>query len=207
MRKVLIYGDSNVWGDNFFTGVRIADEKQWSNILQKKMADVKIIQEGLPGRIAGDEESLKPYKNGKETFLAIFRTAAPVSEIIIALGTNDLQVKYQKNVQDIVDDLLWYKSILEKEFEDEENRKKYFVNEKMPRIIYILPPNFDYNRKDNPVFDKVSEEKRREVIRIFADLDVESVVLPKVSLFSDGIHLDYKGHELVADIIYKMLVS
>ena len=37
MKKVLIYGDSNVWGDNFITGVRIPDDKQWPIILQKKL--------------------------------------------------------------------------------------------------------------------------------------------------------------------------
>ena len=36
MKKILIYGDSNTWGDNFFLGKRIDDDKQWANILQKK---------------------------------------------------------------------------------------------------------------------------------------------------------------------------
>ena len=37
MKKVLIYGDSNVWGDNFLTGERISDDKQWVKILQNKL--------------------------------------------------------------------------------------------------------------------------------------------------------------------------
>ena len=54
MKKVLIYGDSNVWGDNFITGIRIPDDKQWVNILQEKVKDNYILlQEGLPGRLAG----------------------------------------------------------------------------------------------------------------------------------------------------------
>ena len=54
MKKILIYGDSNVWGDNFITRKRISDELQWSNILQKELGnDYKILQEGLPGRVAG----------------------------------------------------------------------------------------------------------------------------------------------------------
>ena len=55
MKKILIYGDSNTWGDNFFLGKRIDDDKQWANILQKKLgSEYKVIQEGLPGRIAGN---------------------------------------------------------------------------------------------------------------------------------------------------------
>ena len=37
MKKVLVYGDSNVWGDNFLTGERIPDDKQWVKILQNKL--------------------------------------------------------------------------------------------------------------------------------------------------------------------------
>lgn len=90
MKKVLIYGDSNVWGDNFITRKRIPDDSQWANILQKRLgSDFQVLQEGLPGRIAGEEEMEKPYKNGKTTFLSTFRTCSPVDYVIISLGTND----------------------------------------------------------------------------------------------------------------------
>ena len=95
MKKVLIYGDSNTWGDNFILGERIPDDKQWPNILQNSLGiEFKIIQEGLPGRLAGNDEKEKVYKNGKDSFIATFRTQAPVDVLIISLGTNDLQLKY-----------------------------------------------------------------------------------------------------------------
>lgn len=98
MKRILIYGDSNVWGDNFILGERIPHEKQWVNILSEKLgSDYKIYQEGLPGRLAGNNEEEKKYKNGKDTFLSTFRTCAPVDILIIALGTNDLQIKYNKS--------------------------------------------------------------------------------------------------------------
>ena len=98
MQKILVYGDSNTWGDNFITGKRIPEEKQWVNILRKKYINkYQFFQEGLPGRIAGDDEKIKTYKNGKSTFVSTFRTNAPVDKVIIALGTNDLQLKYQKS--------------------------------------------------------------------------------------------------------------
>ena len=85
MKKILIYGDSNVWGDNFNTGIRIPDENQWSNILQKNLGDnYKILQEGLPGRISGNDEKVKTYKNGKDTFISIFKTSAPVDIISLS---------------------------------------------------------------------------------------------------------------------------
>ena len=87
MKKILIYGDSNTWGDNFLTNVRIPDEKQWVSILRKKLGSNYIIfQEGLPGRLAGNEEKEKKFKNGKETFISIFRTNAPIDILIISFS-------------------------------------------------------------------------------------------------------------------------
>jgi len=199
MKKILIYGDSNVWGDNFLTGIRIPDEKQWPNILQNILKDeYKVLQEGLPGRVAGNEEIEKKYKNGKETFLATFKTNAPVDYIIIALGTNDLQIKYDRETEKIVNDLNWYSNIIEQEFQDDDNKKKYFVNENRPKIIYLLPTHFNIKR-DNPIFNKNSEIKRQQIIKAFKNNNnVTSYVFNDLSLFPDGIHLNYEGHYTLA---------
>ena len=110
LKKILVYGDSNTWGDNFITGERIDDDKQWVNILRKKYNQKYLFfQEGLPGRLAGNDENIKKYKNGQDTFISTFRTNAPVDIIIISLGTNDLQLKYNKTSEKIISDLLWYK--------------------------------------------------------------------------------------------------
>ena len=36
MKTILIYGDSNTWGDNMLTNKRIPREKRWPTILEKK---------------------------------------------------------------------------------------------------------------------------------------------------------------------------
>ncbi len=168
MKKILVYGDSNTWGDNFITGQRIPDEKQWVNILRKKYnKEYLFLQEGLPGRIAGNDEIMKKYKNGQDTFISIFRTNAPVDTVIISLGTNDLQLKYNKSSDDIIKDLLWYKDKIEESFNDEEDKIKYF-NSKMPNIVYILPVNFDYQVNASAIFDIECEKKRQEIIKYFA---------------------------------------
>lgn len=201
VKKVLIYGDSNTWGDNFITGKRIPDEKQWVNILKNKYSkDYIFLQEGLPGRLAGNEEIIKPYKNGKDTFISTFRTNAPVDIVIISLGTNDLQIKYNKKSKDIINDLLWYKNKLEESFEDEEDKIKYF-NNKMPKIIYILPINFDYKVNASVIFDEESEEKRQEIIKYFKKQNINAIIANNLDLFEDGIHLSYQGHEEMANLV------
>lgn len=201
VKKVLIYGDSNTWGDNFITGKRIPDEKQWVNILKNKYSkDYIFLQEGLPGRLAGNEEIIKPYKNGKDTFISTFRTNAPVDIVIISLGTNDLQIKYNKKSKDIINDLLWYKNKLEESFEDEEDKIKYF-NNKMPKIIYILPINFDYKVNASVIFDEECEEKRQEIIKYFKKQNINAIIANNLDLFEDGIHLSYQGHEEMANLV------
>lgn len=206
MKKILIYGDSNTWGDNFITGERIPYEKQWVNILRKKYIDsYQFFQEGLPGRIAGNEETVKTYKNGKDTFISTFRTNAPVDKIIIALGTNDLQIKYHKTKEKIVEDLLWYKKQIEESYNDLEDQKKYF-NQKLPEIIYILPINFDYKDKASVIFDKEKEEIRQQIIEEFKkERQIKTITANDLELFDDGIHLSYKGHEQMASLVERFL--
>lgn len=201
MKKILIYGDSNTWGDNFILGERIPDDKQWPNILQNKVGEeYRIIAEGLPGRLAGNNEKEKIYKNGKDTFTAIFRSQAPVDIVIISLGTNDLQMKYNKNYEDIISDLVWYKNTIYEMFLDEDDRKKYFVDNSMPDFIYILPINFDYVKDASVIFDKSCEDKRKLIIEKFKEEidDVDIIYFNDLPLFNDGIHLNYSGHETVA---------
>ena len=202
MEKILVYGDSNVWGDNFYTGVRIPDDKQWVNILQNKLGpNYKILQEGLPGRIAGSDEKEKIYKNGKDTFISIFRTNAPVDILIISLGTNDLQFKYNKNSKDIIKDLLWYKEVLEEMILDQDDKKKYFIDNKLPEIIYILPSNFDYEGDASVIFDEEKEIERQKIIKFFNDNGIRNVYFNDIDLFEDGIHFNYEGHKKMADRI------
>lgn len=206
MEKILIYGDSNVWGDNFITRKRIEDNKQWANILKEKYINkYQIIQEGLPGRIAGCEEQEKKYKNGMSSFISSFMSNAPLDKIIIALGTNDLQIKYNKTSNKIVEDLLWYKKQVEKIYQNIEDRKKYFKN-KMPEFIYILPINFDYKDKASIIFNKESELKRLEVIKKMTNIkNIKILYSSNLSLFEDGIHLSYKGHEEMANLLEHFL--
>ena len=203
MKKILIYGDSNVWGDNFLTGIRIPDEKQWVNILQNKLGkEYKLLQEGLPGRLAGSDEKEKVYKNGKDTFISTFRTNAPVDMLIIALGTNDLQFKYNKTGEDVINDLIWYKNILEEMIKDEDDKKKYFVNGKMPEMLYILPINFDYKVNASVIFDEQKEIERQKIIIYFNNKKIKNIIFNDIDLFDDGIHLNYDGHKKMADRVF-----
>lgn len=206
--NILIYGDSNVWGDNFITGKRIENDKQWVNILQKSLGSkYNIIQAGLPGRVAGSLEKIKQYKNGKDNFISTFRTFSPLDIVIIALGTNDLQIKYNRKVESIIEDLKWYKKEIEKSFSDLEDKIKYFKNKKMPKIIYIAPIGFDYIDNAKDIFNKESYKKQRELIKKLHEINDIIINPGNLPLFSDGIHLNFEGHKQMADIVRKVILE
>ncbi|HMH70232.1 MAG TPA: hypothetical protein VK502_02440, partial [Candidatus Saccharimonadales bacterium] len=99
MKRLLCYGDSNTWGQaqhQVGMSKRIASDRQWPQILQHLLFnECLIIQEGLGGRVAGDFDTEKSYYNGKTSYEVVLRSAAPVDLVIIALGTNDLKVRYE----------------------------------------------------------------------------------------------------------------
>jgi lysophospholipase L1-like esterase len=112
-------------------------------------------------------------------------------------------MKYNKTSKKIIKDLKWYKEILEENFNDLEDRIKYF-NNKMPRIIYILPINFDYKVNANMIFDSNSEKKRIEIIKSFSN-EKDIIYSNDLDLFDDGIHLSYKGHQQMAKLVEEVI--
>ncbi len=199
MKKVLVYGDSNTWGDNSITRSR---SNSWVDILNSKMQDYNFIGEGLPGRVAGTCNLEKPYKNGKETFLSTFLSSAPVDLVLIALGTNDLQEKYNRSSEDIYNDLIWYEEVIKEMLADIDNHDRYFYKDEMPKFIYILPTNFDYI--DNN-FNEQGEIKRKEIIKYFNNSDKTFIEVNNISLV-DGLHYSKEGHMMMAKLVEDMLI-
>jgi len=149
----------------------------------------------------------KHIKTGRDCFVSIFRSQAPVDKIIISLGTNDLQLKYNKSHKDIISDLIWYKHTVENIYIDEDDRKKYFVDKKMPEFIYILPFNFDYKVNASVIFDEGREKERVAIVKEFKKYagNVKVIALNDIPLFDDGIHLNYEGNNQLAKIIMEEL--
>lgn len=186
IKRIFIYGDSNVWGDSF-VGSRVRYSDRWVNRLKRELrGKAHIIANGLPGRIAGDFCEAKPYKNGKHTFAEALQQAGNADIVIIALGTNDLQQQYNRTAQDIIHDLTNYRKLAHG-----------------ADVIYILPPAFSTGEDSGPEFTEQSKEIRQEILRDKDSLG-EYIELPLIPL-SDGIHFSAKGHRLVARIVKNTL--
>ena len=77
----------------------------------------------------------------------------------------------------------------------------------MPRIIYILPINFDYKVNASVIFDPESEKKRQKIIDYFCKNNMDIITSDNMELFDDGIHLNFEGHQKLANIVEKELID
>ena len=186
IKRIFIYGDSNVWGDNL-VGSRVRYSDRWVNRLKQELrGKAHIIADGVSGRVAGDFCKAKPHKNGKQAFTKALQQAGNVDTIIIALGTNDLQQQYGRTARAIIQDLTNYQKLVDS-----------------ADVIYLLPPVFSTGEDSGPEFTEQSEAIRQDILQSKEALG-EYIEIPFIPL-SDGIHFSTKGHRLVARIVKNTL--
>ena len=189
--RILIYGDSNVWGfgENGAPLGRYAAKQQWPNILQRLLGDeYDIIQAGLCGRTAGEYAEQPPYLGGKIGYEIALREASPVEGVIIALGVNDVSHKRASDEQ-IVADLQWYSTYTRAYAADSENDMVSSGN-----VWYIAPV-----QRYKPLASKlhcIDEKLRTTHATISNPLDDNDDYAP------DGIHFSLQGHRRVAQAVY-----
>jgi lysophospholipase L1-like esterase len=182
MKKIFVYGDSNVWGDNFLAG-RVPYHLRWTSRLKRSLAGVcVIVANGVRGRVAGDFRVDKPERNGRTSFEALYAQVTPVDIVVVALGTNDLQRQYGRSADDIIDDLLWYKTVA-----------------RTAQVLFIMPPNFDLGENSGPEFTHESEMVRQQVLQRSAALG-EHIITSALDL-SDGVHFSADGHKMMAETV------
>ena len=199
--RILIYGDSNVWGDKGFgeNGAllgRYAAKQQWPNILQQLLGDeYNIIQAGLCGRTAGEYAEQAPYLGGKIGYGIALREASPVSGVIIALGVNDASHKRVPDEQ-IVADLQWYSTYTRAYAADSENGMASSGS------VWYIAPAIAPVQYHEPLASKlqcISEMLCATHTTISNPLDDYDDYAP------DGIHFSLQGHRRMAQAMYKAI--
>lgn len=184
MKTVLVYGDSNTWGQTS-QHTRYEHEARWTSQLGD---DLNIYSAGVSGRVAGSYDHVPAVKRGKDSFEVVYRQAFPVDAVIIALGTNDIKSKYDIDTNDIIVDLLWYVDQLE-------SLTDYNGNTLAPKLLFLLPPNFDTEKFEG------DEQKRQELNESIQSSGYESILVDDVGLSEDGVHFSEEGHKQVAEAV------
>lgn len=199
--RILIYGDSNVWGDKGFgeNGAllgRYATKQQWPNIFQQLLGDeYDIIQAGLCGRTAGEYAGHAPYLSGKIGYEIALREASSVSGVIIALGVNDAQDESASDEQ-IVADLQWYSTYTRAYAADSENGMANGGN------VWYIAPAITPVQRHAPLASKlqcINKKLRATHTTISNPLNDHDDYAP------DGIHFSQHGHQRMAQVMYKAI--
>ena len=108
-KTILCYGDSNTWGFTPIDAVipitnkkiapikRYNRKEKWTGRLQKLLGEnYYVIEEGLNGRTTNLNYHIPPDRNGKTYLPPCLYTHAPIDLVILALGTNDLNLLQSK---------------------------------------------------------------------------------------------------------------
>jgi lysophospholipase L1-like esterase len=199
--RILCYGDSNTWGQYPFEYRRLPEQDRWTRVLAKQLgSEFELLEEGLPGRTAGNIRLEGKHKNGLDYFLPCILSQYPFEILILALGTNDLLPVYNRQPKEVSEDLLTYSKILEETF-----KHKF-------KIILVSPPHLnkdadrdsfvnhlEYNKKAHELYCLL--EQTSEKNQNFTLIDTSSIVITS----GDGIHLDPISHQKMAELINQKL--
>ena len=193
MKKILCYGDSNTFGYNPTDGSRFDDKTRWTAILKENLgSDFEIIEEGACDRTGFADNDKGFLYSTQRHFPKMIAKTKDIDIIVLWIGTNDLQFKYDLSFKQI-------ENGLEKLIITAKNYAK--------RIIIIAPVILDNNVLNgnfNFQFDESSIAKSKKVGKIYRKLskvyglnyfDLNEFVKPSEA---DGLHYDKIGHNIIA---------
>src|SRR4051812_11085360 len=95
MKHILVYGDSLSWGLIPDTRRRLPFHQRWPGVLEGELIraghDVRVIEDCLNGRRTVWDDPFKPGRNGMVGIEQRMEVHAPLSLVLLMLGTNDFQ--------------------------------------------------------------------------------------------------------------------
>lgn len=209
-KRILVFGDSLSWGyvpnSNH---VRLPANIRWPGHLQDLLGNgYEVIEEALNSRAIENIDS-RPGKEGRRALdyiIGCLDSHDPLDYVIVQLGSNELKHEYA-NTADAIGQQM--RGLLELIL----SRPSQFRNVK-PEVMLLAPPitdeTTDYCRKDNKYLG--ATEKSRQLGAIYnsiaTDMQLKFLDMATVvTVGDDGIHLDGESHIVVADSVYKLLVT
>ena len=105
--RILVYGDSNTFGTGPMATLSddpiFSKSERWAGVMADQLgADIDLVVEGLPGRTTVFDDPIEgAYLNGLRTLTATLLSHRPIDLLILKLGTNDAQQRYNLGPQDI----------------------------------------------------------------------------------------------------------
>ncbi len=191
MKKILCFGDSNVYGFNPVYGTRYDKDARWSGILAELIeSEYNVIEAGCNNRTAFSINPAGEDQTGIKVLPKYLEKHSP-DIIILAVGINDLQISYKNTIEDI-----------KKGIENLIN----IMPEK--QIILLSPSNINENIKNtffNQMFDDKSIKMSQEMSEIYKKIAIKhnlkfidlNTIAPTSNI--DGLHYTPEAHKIIAE--------
>lgn len=207
-KRILCYGDSNTrWRVPGSMGMqRYPVDERWPGILQEMLGqEYEVIEEWLWARTTmfDDPRPEFPERNGLKTLPIILETHLPVDLVIVMLGTTDTKEMMNitseqstKGMSKIIETIKTYKVLT-----------WYHP----PEILVIVPPIVDESWNMASQLFRGWTQKWNELIQSYKTLTQNENVLyldptTKISVDKkEGVHLDSKSHQKLAELIYETI--
>ena len=199
MKSILAFGDSLTWGYNPSTGMRMAYEDRWPNVLAAGLhSKARIIEEGMNGRTTVfDDSTVEENRNGAVGLPISLKTHQPLDLLIIMLGTNDLKHNRAFDA-----------SIGMERLVNLTRKHNWSGTYQCPPILIMSPPALvpTQNEWFNDLWGHAIEESKlfaHHYSRIAKELDVHFFDAGSVAKASevDGGHLDVANTRAIGDAL------
>lgn len=212
-KRVLCFGDSNTWGYNGENSQRYDENTRWTGRLQNSLgSDFAVIEEGQNGRTFVNDDPYEGSKSGIKYLVPCLETSDPLDYFIIMLGTNDLKMRFNLPADDIALGLF---NVLQKAF----SFWKY-KNKKIPKVLVMSPAHISEDVKnaffasafiDNGILDCIRRSKelanKYKVQAEYFNCDFLDIAPFTNTCSADGIHLDVKSHEALANAVKNWIME
>lgn len=203
LKQLLCFGDSNTWGLIPNTKERYSWGVRWTSILQQKLQNVCVLEEGLCGRTTIFDDAYRKNRNGLESLPEILESSYPLDAAIIMLGTNDCKSYYNSNSFKIAKGLGLCIDEL----------SKYISPEKILVVSPIFLGENVWKEEYDPEFDTRSVETAKKLYSEYKKVALEKgtniisaadYVQPSEA---DQEHLTAQGHKILANAILNAVLS
>lgn len=203
--NILAFGDSLTWGVDPGVG-RHRFEDRWTSVVERTVADTRIIAEGLPGRTSCfDDHSGTADRNGARALPVLLGSHYPLDLVIIMLGTNDLKSHLCGTADGAAAGVGRLAEITA--------TYPYGYGYPAPKIMIVSPPHLRKPQTGDGILSgerNIAESRRlAELYRIVAErrgcdfLDAASVAFASPL---DGVHLDAANSRALGAAVARALV-
>jgi lysophospholipase L1-like esterase len=206
-KRILCYGDSNIWG--WIPGTeaeRFSEEIRFPQVLQRLLGmDFEIIEEGLASRTLVSEYQRpgKEGRNGSTSLMPCLILHDPLDLVILLLGTNELKKEFNNTAEQIGE-------FLENYYAKVIPQTKSKIRDSYPKLLIIAPAVVD-EQLASPRYGTGSTEKNRQLGKIYSEVaernNCNFLDASELAVGIDGVHLTPESHGKLAEMLYQKIKS